>query len=85
MSTPIKIEHPDGLSNEKIQEIEDHKRIAIQLREAANLHLAAANQLKSNDYVKAFQSIVSAYGIIKQTKDSQRFFLDNTLNGQIVL
>ncbi|MGD0710835.1 MAG: hypothetical protein ABR968_06595 [Bacteroidales bacterium] len=85
MSTPIKIEPPEGFSKEKLQEIEDHKKLAIQLREAAQFHLEAANQIKRNDYVQAFQSIISAYGILSLAKDSQKYFLDSILNGQIGL
>jgi hypothetical protein len=83
MSTQNKMEYPDGFSKDILQEIEEQNKIAIQLEEAAQLHLAAANQLKSKNYVQAFQSVISAYGIINLAKDSQRYFLDNMLDGQI--
>lgn len=74
MSTSARNDQPDSFSKEKLQEIEDHEKLAIQLREAAQFHLEAANQIKRNDYVQAFQSIISAYGILSLAKDSRNNF-----------
>jgi hypothetical protein len=84
MTEIIKQELPNGASSEKQKSIEDHKKIATQLMQAAELHFAAANYIEMDDHVQAFDNIVKAYSLLSLARESQQINLDHTLNGQIM-
>jgi hypothetical protein len=83
-TTQIKKKPSDESSSEKQKGIDGHKKIANQLSEASELHLAAAAYLEDGDQVGAFHNAVSAYGMISLARESQQLILDHSLNGKVL-
>ena len=83
-TTQIKKTHSDESSSENQKGIDGHKKIAIQLSEASEHHLAAAAYLEDGDQVGAFHSAVSAYGMISLARESQQLILDHSLNCKVL-
>jgi len=75
MKTYVKNESSKELSSENQKGIEDFKKIANQLTEAAELHLEVARLIEDKDTEEALKSAVRAYGCISIIKEAQRRIL----------
>ena len=71
-TTPIKAEQTNITPADNQKGIENHKKAAVHLEEAAKNHLDAAKHHENGDHDKAAQSTVKAHGHAKLANDAQQ-------------
>jgi hypothetical protein len=85
ITAQVRKTHSDVSSLAIQKEIVDHRKIAVELAEALEFHLAAAVYLENNDQEEAFNNAVRAYGMINLARESQQIILDQSLNNMVLL
>jgi hypothetical protein len=76
MTSVLRKKVPSGTAEINQKVIENHKKIARQLKEAAEMHLEAVSHLENNDHESAYQLTANAYGFLNYVRDAQREILN---------